>query len=274
MALAAAMLVAAGLLCLAGCGGQDAGQKEGGSAPANAAGTGTLRVGVRADVVGFGYFNERANNYYGLEIDLARELASRLGYADVEFVTVEPDTRKDMLLAGEVDCLVACYSITDTRTENFDFSPAYYHDRAVIMVENSSLITDASDLENKTVGIMSGSNTGPLLAIKLQELGMISEIVENADEGTQYDGLYVKQVPSYAELSRELEEGTVDAAAMDGNITQTYIDEDRSILDLNIADQEYGVATQKGSALSQPVADAIQSMLDDGTIAALTEKWN
>ncbi len=278
MALAAAMLVAAGLLCLAGCGGQDAGQKEGGSASANANananGTGTLRVGVRADVVGFGYFNERANNYYGLEIDLARELASRLGYADVEFVTVEPDTRKDMLLAGEVDCLVACYSITDTRTENFDFSPAYYHDRAVIMVENSSLITDVSDLENKTVGIMSGSNTGPLLAIKLQELGMISEIVENADEGTQYDGLYVKQVPSYAELSRELEEGTVDAAAMDGNITQTYIDEDRSILDLNIADQEYGVATQKGSALSQPVADAIQSMLDDGTIAALTEKWN
>ena len=267
MALAAAMLVAAGLLCLAGCGGQDAGQKEGGSASANA-------NGVRADVVGFGYFNERANNYYGLEIDLARELASRLGYADVEFVTVEPDTRKDMLLAGEVDCLVACYSITDTRTENFDFSPAYYHDRAVIMVENSSLITDVSDLENKTVGIMSGSNTGPLLAIKLQELGMISEIVENADEGTQYDGLYVKQVPSYAELSRELEEGTVDAAAMDGNITQTYIDEDRSILDLNIADQEYGVATQKGSALSQPVADAIQSMLDDGTIAALTEKWN
>ena len=79
MALAAAMLVAAGLLCLAGCGGQDAGQKEGGSASANANanGTGTLRVGVRADVVGFGYFNERANNYYGLEIDLARELASR-----------------------------------------------------------------------------------------------------------------------------------------------------------------------------------------------------
>lgn len=276
MALAAAMLVAAGLLCLAGCGGQDAGQKEGGSASANANanGTGTHHVGVRADVVGFGYFNERANNYYGLEIDLARELASRLGYADVEFVTVEPDTRKDMLLDGEVDCLVACYSISDSRTENFDFSPAYYRDQTVVMVENSSLITDVSDLENKTVGIMSGSNTGPLLAIKLQELGMISEIVENADEGTQYDGLYVKQVPSYAELSRELEEGTVDAAAMDGNITQTYIDEDRSILDLNIADQEYGVATPKGSALSQPVADAIQSMLDDGTIAALTEKWN
>lgn len=34
------------------------------------------------------------------------------------------------------------------------------------------------------------------------------------------------------------------------------------------------MATQKGSALSQPVHDAIQGMLDDGTIAALTDKWN
>ena len=38
--------------------------------------------------------------------------------------------------------------------------------------------------------------------------------------------------------------------------------------------QEYGVATQKDSALSQPVAEAIQGMLDDGTIAELTDKWD
>ncbi len=34
------------------------------------------------------------------------------------------------------------------------------------------------------------------------------------------------------------------------------------------------MATQKGSALSQPVADAIQAMLDDGTIAGMIDKWN
>ena len=49
---------------------------------------------------------------------------------------------------------------------------------------------------------------------------------------------------------------------------------DRSILDFTIDTQKYGVATQKDSALSQPVAEAVQGMLDDGTIARLTDKWN
>ena len=36
------------------------------------------------------------------------ELAERLGYGDVEFVTVTPDDRKEMLLAGQIDLITAC----------------------------------------------------------------------------------------------------------------------------------------------------------------------
>ena len=61
---------------------------------------------------------------------------------------------------------------------------------------------------------------------------------------------------------------------MDDSITDTYMNDDRSLLDINISDQQYGVATQKGSELSPRVAEVIQGMLDDGTIAALVEKWN
>ena len=124
--LVAFIAAAVGLAGLSGCTAADS-QQEGD----------TLRVGVRSDIVNFGYLNERTGKYYGLEIDIAEEMARRMGYADVEFVTVTPDTRKDMLMNGEVDCLAACYSISDTRLENFDFSPAYYTDDAVIMVENS-----------------------------------------------------------------------------------------------------------------------------------------
>ena len=84
----------------------------------------------------------------------------------------------------------------------------------------------------------------------------------------------MKKIPSYAELSQALEEGVVDAIAMDGSFVYTYDSDDRSLLDFEITEQEYGVATNKGSELSQPVADAIQSMLDDGTIAAYVDKWN
>ena len=77
------------------------------SAAASACGkeskSGTLKVGVRDDVMNLGYLNPTTGQYYGMEIDLARLLAEDLGYAEAELVTVKPDTRKDMLLNGDVD---------------------------------------------------------------------------------------------------------------------------------------------------------------------------
>lgn len=95
------------------------------------------------------------------------------GFELLVIATVLPDNRKEMLLNGEVDCLVACYSKTDTRLENSDFSPIYYTDVTPVMVENSSRITDINQLKDGTFGIMSGSNAGPLLAIKLFDMGII-----------------------------------------------------------------------------------------------------
>lgn len=263
-ALAAAVLAVTAVLSMVGCDGAAA-----------ADGGGTLKVGVRSDIVNFSLLNEQTGKYYGLEIDIAEEMAERLGYSDVEYSTVTPDDRNETLLEGKVDCLIACYSIAESRLENFDFSPAYYNDTMSVMVENSSLITDITQLHGGVFGIMSGSNAGPLLAIKLNEMGIIGDnVISNTDEGTQYEGVYVKKLPSYAELSQALEEGIVDAAVMDDSITDTYMNDDRSLLDINISDQQYGVATQKGSELSPRVAEVIQGMLDDGTIAALVEKWN
>ncbi len=264
VALTAAVLAVVAALGMVGCDGAAA-----------AGGGGTLKVGVRSDIVNFSLLNEQTGKYYGLEIDIAEEMAERLGYSDVEYSTVTPDDRKETLLEGKVDCLIACYSIAESRLENFDFSPAYYNDTTSVMVENSSLITDITQLHGGVFGIMSGSNAGPLLATKLNEMGIIGDnVISNTDEGTQYEGVYVKKLPSYAELSQALEEGIVDAAVMDDSITDTYMNDDRNLLDINISDQQYGVATQKGSELSPRVAEVIQGMLDDGTIAALVEKWN
>lgn len=264
------LLLSCALAGLAGCAGasDDKGTASNGE---------TLRVGVRSDVVGFGYLNDDTGKYYGLEIDIANEMAERMGYGAVEFVSVLPENRKDMLQNGEVDCLVACYSIAESRQKNFDFSPAYYSDDSIVMVENSSLIDGVDALKGKTLGTMSGSNTAPQLVIKLTEAGFTSGEALSANEDNSdvmFDTFHLVQMASYQELSKALEEGTIDAACMDGSIAKTYLDADRSILDFTIDTQEYGVATQKDSALSQPVSAAIQGMLDDGTIAQLTDKWD
>lgn len=241
-------------------------------------GSGTLRAGVRADVVGFGYLNEGTGNYYGMEIDLVEELASRLGYGDVEFVTILPENRKEMLLDGQVDLIAACYSIAETRLENFDFSPAYYDDRVIAVVQNSSLIEGIDDMRGLTFGTMSGSNAAPLLSTKLYEDGFTSGEVVTANEDNSdvsFDTWHLLQFPSYQELSDALEDGTVDAMVLDGAIAQTYMDDKRHVIDgFVVAEQSYGVATQKGSELSAPVAEAVQEMLDDGTVATLVDKWD
>ena len=265
---------------LAGCTGAGASAAGSGSAAASTAkvGEGALTVGVRADVMGFGYLNEKTKKYYGLEIDIARDMAERMGYTDVEFKTVTPENRKEMLLDGKIDAIVACYSIADTRKKNFDFSPAYYDDHVIAVVQNTSMIESIDDMKGHTFGTMSGANAAPLLNNKLQEIGFstgTSEILGSDDQDVQFDTWHLLQFPSYQELSDALEEGTVDAMVLDGAIAKTYMDDKRHELEgFEVAKQSFGVATQKGSALSAPVSETIQAMLDDKTVARLIDKWN
>ncbi len=240
--------------------------------------TGTLRVGVRGDVAGFGSYNEKNNKYYGLEIDIAEELAKRLGYKDVAYTQVTPETRKETLLNGEVDCLIACYSVSDSRKKNFDFSDTYYDDSIILMVEKSSLISSTKKLSGATFGTVSGANTAPQLAQYLIEKGFSEgkKVKANKDNThVVFDTWTLLQFESYKELSDALESGKVDAMACDGAIAKAYTNDDRMLVkDFSIDPQHYAVAANKDSELSQPVKNAISNMLDDKTIANLIEKWS
>ena len=265
-------LVSAALLCAgtAGC-STVSGSKA-------TSGSGTLKVGVRSDIAGMSQLNEANGKYYGLEVDIAEEMASRMGYAGCEYATVTPDSRKEDLLDGNVDCLVACYSASDKRRENFDFSPAYYEDHIVLVCENSSLMSKVEDLKGGVFGTLAGANTAAYLANNLTQRGFTDGrvLAANADNtDVSFDTWHLYEYESYSALSDALECGEVDAMAADGAIARAYLNDERSILsDYEAADQDYAVATQKGSDLSQKVADAIQSMLDDGTIAVLIDKWD
>lgn len=262
----------------AAAGGSSAGSAAGTSSGAEKVGQGKLRVGVRSDIMGFGYLNKKTKKYYGMEIDLADDLASRLGYEGTEFSTITPENRKQMLLDHKIDCIIGCYSIAESRKKNFDFSPSYYTNSVIMVVQNSSLTADMSGLKGGTIGTMAGANTAPMLAQELTKDGFSDGQVRSTNEDNsdvQFDTYRLLQFPSYQDLSDALEEGTVDAMAMDGAIAKTYMDDKRAILpDFSINPQEYGIATNKGSALTKPIAKAVQEMLDDGTIDKLIDKWD
>lgn len=240
--------------------------------------TGTLKVGVLSDVSGMSEYNESNDKFYGMEVDLAEEMANRMGYAGFEAVGVSTDNGAEKLESGEVDALAACFSITDQRKETFSFSESYYEDKLVLMVENSSLITTTQGLSGLTIGTLTGANTSKALLEQLEAQGFTTgEVVSSNEKGTdvRYDTWHLQEFDTLDELSDALEAGTIDAMATDGAIANNYRFEDRSFIkDFAGEKQSYAVATMKDSELASKVNDAIQSMIDDGTVDALKEKWS
>ena len=85
---------------------------------------GVLRVGVKDAVQGFGYKDPLTGEYSGMEISLAQDIAKDLG-VDVEFTTVTAATRTELLDSGDIDCVLATFTITDERKKSWDFTTPY-----------------------------------------------------------------------------------------------------------------------------------------------------
>lgn len=229
---------------------------------------GTLRVGVRSGVVNFGYYNELTEQYYGLDIDIAYALAEEMGY-DVELVTTHAETRESDLNDGLVDMVVALYTITEARKELVDFSQPYYTDYSQLVVQSSCQYRGLGDLKGKRIAIHGGTN-----ASSQQEL--IARMIEQGvfkTEQAAWDSLTFVPIEKYNAMSYALEIGEVDAFIMDGCIAANYIDEGRVLLDGEVKEINYGVATAKGNPLMTEIEAALQKLIDDGTVERLTEKW-
>ena len=174
---------------------------------------GVLKVGVKNAVIGFGYQDPLTKEYSGLEISLAKKIAEKLG-VKVEFTAVTAATRTELLDSGDIDCVLATFTITDERKKNWDFSTPYYTDYVTVLVENSSGIKSLSDLVNKKVGVSSGSTSAKALVKAMIEAGVISGDNFNEDTfdpATWNTGVSFHQYDDYPTISTALSAKEIDA---------------------------------------------------------------
>lgn len=236
---------------------------------------GVLRVGVKNAVPGFGYQDPLTGEYSGLEIDLANKIAEYLG-VDVEFTTVTAATRGELLDSGDIDCVLATFTITDERKQTWDFTTPYYTDAVTVLVEDSSGISSLSDLVGKTVGVSSGSTSARELVRAMVDKGLISGDNFNPDTfdaTTWTEGVTFHQYDDYPTISTALSAGEVDAFCVDRSILAIYKTEGRSYIEDEFAPQEYGIATTKGSGLSEVCEELVTQWLSDGTIDGLIAEY-
>ena len=236
---------------------------------------GVLRVGVKNAVPGFGYQDTLTNEYSGLEIDLAQMIADYLG-VDIEYTAVTAATRGELLDSGDIDCVLATFTITDERKESWDFTTPYYTDAVTVLVEDENGITSLEGLLDKTVGVSSGSTSARALVQAMVDAGLVSGDnfdPETFDAATWKEGVSFQQYDDYPTISTALSAKEVDAFCVDKSILAIYKTEGRSYIEEKFSPQEYGIATTKGSGFSALCEELVTGWLADGTIDGLIAEY-
>lgn len=236
---------------------------------------GILKVGVKADVIGFGLQDTLTGEYEGLEIEIAQLIADYLG-VELECTAVTAATRGELLTDGSIDCVLATFTITDERRESWDFTTAYYTDTVTVLVEDSSGITDLDGLVGTTIGVSSSSTSARSLVAAMVENEIIDGTdfdADTFDASTWTEGVTFLQFADYPTISTALDAGEISAFCVDKSILAAYKTDDRSYIEDNFAPQEYGIATALGSEMSTLCEELITEWLADGTIDALIEEF-
>ncbi|MGW0801969.1 serine/threonine-protein kinase [Nonomuraea sp. NPDC002799] len=141
-------------------GGADATETAGVPAPFatvvdKVAKTGKIVIGVKGDLPGVGLQN--GEEFEGFDVEVARRVAAELGAGDVTFVKVSRDDRAGALADGEVDLVVATYSVDKSATQ---FAGPYYVAHHDVLVRSGSGIESLEDLAGKKICALNSPSVG------------------------------------------------------------------------------------------------------------------
>lgn len=211
---------------------------------------GYLTVGCKTDVPELSFYDKDKDIFTGLEVDIAYSIASKIfnvsaqevkekGYLNIVGVTVAD--REEKLASGEIDLMLATYTITDERKQNFAISNSYYTDQIGIMVKSGKTdnetiggaeIKSISDLDGKYIGVPRNATTRKDFLDYLDTMNTI-KVTPIFCEYEGYEALYTA-----------LQKGNIDAMAVDVSILNGYDTAKTKILSARFASQSYGVAAK------------------------------
>ena len=213
LALAAAALMA--LALFAGCSKED----EGSHADASGSETqlnslekvkqaGKLILGLDDSFPPMGYRDDN-DEIVGYDIDLAKEVASRMG-VELVLQPIDWDYKESELNDGNIDCIWNGMSIDDERREKLNLSEPYLNNQQVVVVLSDSGINTLADLAGKEVILQAGSTAEGALDSH-------PEVKETLKDGQAIP------VDNNVQAMMELKNGTGDAVIMDAVVARYYL---------------------------------------------------
>ncbi|MBO4760056.1 MAG: amino acid ABC transporter substrate-binding protein [Spirochaetaceae bacterium] len=217
-------------------------------------------IGLDDSFPPLGFRNEN-NEIVGYDVDLAREVAKRIGK---EFVAqpINWSAKEQELATGKIDCIWNGFTMTPERCEAMAFTKAYLKNAQVVVVKKSSGVKTLADLNGKTVGVQAESSAMDAINDTPDFKDSLKKIVEFSENVTALN---------------DLEIGNVDAVVLDLVVADYMITQGNrplTILEESLSPEEYGIGFAKNNAeLRDLVQKTLEEMEKDGTVAEISNKW-
>lgn len=218
----------------------------------------TFTVGFDQEFPPMGFVDENGE-FTGFDLELAEEVATRLG---MKFVPqpISWDAKDMELDSGTIDCIWNGFTMTG-REDQYTWSEPYLKNAQVFVVADSSIKT-REDLAGKIVEVQADSSAEAALKEDPDLTGTFAQL---------------QTVPDYNTAVMDLQQGAVDAIAMDKVVAAYQIEgrgEELTILDDELQAEEYGIGFKLGNTdLRDKVQSTLEEMASDGKLAEISTKW-
>lgn len=219
------------------------------------------------------FLDEQTGEYEGFDIDVATEIADRLG---VEVAWEAPSW--DVITAGSWngrwDTTVGSMTPTNDRQEVLYFTQPYNYTPAVVVVhaDDESVSDLSTDLDGKRIGVCSGCTYDQFLTKTLEIDGYTFDFIIDDAEVSGYD--------TDTTALQDLANGRVDAVITSVTTAQGYIDAGNPVKIVGdpVFYEPLSVGFDKSSdpsseTLFEAVDQIVGDMHEDGTLTAFSEEW-
>ena len=230
--------------------------------PHSAAETAPQTIVVGIDVFDPYSYLDRNGQFVGIDVELATEAFSRLGYTP-EFRTISWPDKDNLLSDGTIDCIWSCFSMSGRETK-YQWAGPYMYSRQVVIVQASSDIYGLGDLNGKRIAVQTSSKPEELF-LKHQVPGV-----------EQVDSVYC--FADTVDVFAALDKSYVDACAGHETAYLTFIAGragEYRVLEPGLLRAGLGAAFYKddGSGRAEALNEMLHELVADGTVAAILESY-
>ncbi len=206
-------------------------------------------------------FRDENNEIVGYDIDLAREVAKRMG-KELVCQPIDWATKEVELNNGNIDCIWNGFTITQERLDTMSFTEPYLSNAQVIVVKSESPRKTLADFAGAKIGVQAGSSAQDAIDSTPDFESSLGSIVEFKENVTALN---------------DLEFGNIDGVVMDFVVAEYDIKssgKDFRILGDALISEDYGIAFRKNDTeLRDKVQKILMEMEKDGTVEEISTKW-